>query len=509
ALRASLRVAACQAGAREAEAALATLAPIASERFSDAEQTLLWDTAITAAEQTLDAPLGLRVIDTLYVHGGPPRDPQRAAEVVDVLVMKLAIEQAVASFEELTPEGPPQVAVARRMLEHGLATQDAELVARATEALRDSPTAEDPELRTWIARGDEFLHGNPFVVGALLPLSGRGREVGQQLLQGMQLAALHEGGPELAVEDTGGEPGTTKRAVEALVGDQRVVAVLGPVGSRTTEAAAEATQRTQVPLLTFSAAEAATQAGENVFRALYSPRDELRALVRRALAQGGSRFVILYPDHGYGRTLERIFGEEVTAAGANSCAGVPYPPGTRSFVEYVKVALEGGCDVVLLADTSTQVASIAPTFAAEGAWSGIDGRIPENATRSVRFLLPSPSWSPALLGRAGRYLQGSLVVVPFYAESEAPTNTYFHEAYQERYGRPPQTFAAYGYDTYRMIATTLRLGFQTRTALSDALRSGTAVTPVTSLDRFSEERVPATTPPVYEIRGAVLEIQAR
>ena len=63
--------------------------------------------------------------------------------------------------------------------------------------------------------------------------------------------------------------------MESLIGDQRVVAVLGPVGIRTTEAAAASTRRAGVPLLSFSASEEATNAGEQVFRFLYSPRDEL------------------------------------------------------------------------------------------------------------------------------------------------------------------------------------------------------------------------------------------
>ncbi|MEM7435546.1 MAG: penicillin-binding protein activator [Myxococcota bacterium] len=506
ALRGALRVADCQLESSEPDQALHTLAPLAEERFTDSEQKLLWDTAVGASEQTLDAETGLRVLDTLLTGGDPP-DPERASEVISTLALKLTIEQAAVLFEDLRPGGAPQLSVARRMLEHGLSTQDADLVSRSTEALRDSAWMSDPEVRMLVVRGDEFLHGNPFVVGALLPLSGRGREVGRQLLQGMQLAALHEGGPELLVEDTAGDPSTTEAAVETLVGDQRVVAVLGPVGTRTTEAAAEATQGTQVPLLTFSAAERVTDIGPQVFRTLYSPRDEVRALIRAARRRGQTRFVSLYPDQGYGRTMRRIFEEEVRAAGGTACTSVAYPPGTRSFIEYVKPVLAGGCDTILLADAATQVASITPTFAAEGAWSTADGRLPESAEREVHFLLPSPSWTSSLIRRAGRYLQGALVVVPFYEASEATTNVFFREGYEERYGRAPGTFAAYGYDAYRLISSTLRQGYQTREALTDALELGARVSPVTSMDAFSSERVPDDSPAVYEIAGDQLELQ--
>jgi len=505
ALRASLYLGSCQLQLGDPERALQTIEPLAAERFSSEEQALLWDTAVIAAEQTIRATLALQVLDALIEQGGDPPDPQRVDAALALLVQKLTIEETALLFDELRAGALPHVAVSMRLLLHALDTQDAELVVRASDALRVSDSIEDPEVTMLVARADEFLHGNPYVVGALLPLSGRGREVGRQLLQGMQLAELDEGGPELVVEDTAGDPSRTTAAVESLIGNQRVVAVLGPVGSRTTEAAAASTRRAGVPLLSFSASEETTSAGEQVFRFLYSPRDELTALVGKARARGLSRFVVLYPDHGYGRTMERLFDQEVAAAGGIYCDGVAYPPGTKSFVDYVRTVLETTCDVVLFADVADQVALIAPTFAAEGAWSVAGGALPEHAESEVHFLLPSLSWSPKLVGRAQRYLQGALIALPFYAASEAALNQHFRTAYETRYGRAPQMFAAYGYDAYRMISATLRQGNQTRQALTDALKNGSGVTPVTSVDSFSPERAPARPPRVYEVRGALLQ----
>ena len=423
ALRALLHLGACQLQLGDPERALLTIEPIAGERFSSEEQALLWDTTLIAAEQTTSAAMTLGIIDVLVERGGTPPDPQRVDDAIQLLVQKLTIEETVVQFDQLRAGAPPQVAVSMRLLDHALDTQDAELVVRASDALRASDASSDPAVTLLIARADEFLHGNPYVVGALLPLSGRGREVGRQLLQGMQLAALDEGGPELVVEDTAGNPAKATGAVESLIGDQRVVAVLGPVASGTTEAAAASTRRAGVPLLSFSASEDTTSAGEQVFRFLYSLRDELTALVGKARARGLSRFVILYPNHGYGRTMERLFDQEVAAAGGVYCEGVAYPPGTKSFVEYVRTVLETSCDVVLFADVANQVALIAPTFAAEGAWSITGGVLPEHAEREVHYLLPSPSWSTKLVSRAGRYLQGALVALPFYDASPMKPDT--------------------------------------------------------------------------------------
>ena len=505
ALRASLHLGTCQLRLGDPERALLTIEPLAGERFSLEEQAQLWDTAVLASEQTIGAVTGLRVMDTLLATGATPPDPQRVSQAIELLAQKVTIEEAGRLFEELRPGAAPHTAIAKRLLVHALEVQDADGVVRAADALRISPSIESPEVALLVARADEFLHGNPYAIGVLLPLSGRGREVGRQLLQGMQLARLDEGGPELVVEDTEGDPDKTAAAVESLIGDQRVIAVLGPVGGRTTEAAAETTRRAGVPLLTFSASEDITSAGDEVFRLLYSPRDELSALVSQARSRGLSRFVILYPDHGYGRTMERLFDQEVAAAGGVYCEGVAYPPGTKSFVDYVQIVLDTTCDVVLLADVADQVALIAPTFAAEGAWSVGSGALPEHAEREVHYLLPSPSWSPALLRRAQRYVQGALIALPFYGASEATLNQHFRTAYETRYGKPPQVFAAYGYDAYRLVAATLRQGYQTREALIDALKAGAGVTPVTAVGALSSERTPAQPPHVYEVRGMVLE----
>ncbi|MBW2214664.1 MAG: penicillin-binding protein activator [Deltaproteobacteria bacterium] len=475
ALRALLHLGACQLQLGDPERALQTIEPLAGERFSTEEQALLWDTAVIAAEQTTNAALALGIFDGLIQHGEAPPDPQRVDAVIDVLVQKLTIEETELLFDELRAGALPHVAVSMRLLNHALDTQDAEWVVRASDALRASDSISDPEVTLSVARADEFLHGNPYVVGALLPLSGRGREVGRQILQGMQLAALDEGGPELVVQDTAGDPSKTTAAVEALIGDQRVVAVLGPVGSRTTEAAAASTRRAGVPLLSFSASEETTSAGEQVFRFLYSLRDELTALVGKARARGLSRFVILYPDHGYGRTMERLFDQEVAGLRPNR---------SRNHLRRRALRRCGRSGRAHRTDVRRR-----------GRLEHRQGR-PARARRA-RSALPS--------AEPERYLQGALVALPFYEASEATLNQHFRTAYETRYGRPPQMFSAYGYDAYRLISATLRQGNQTRQALTDALKSGSGVTPVTSVDSFSSGRTPAHPPQVYEVQGGLLQ----
>ena len=89
----------------------------------------LWDTVIVASEQTTSAVTGLRVMDTLIASGAEAPDPHRVSSALDLLAQKITIEEAADLFEELRPGGPPQVAVAMRLLEHALDLQDADALA--------------------------------------------------------------------------------------------------------------------------------------------------------------------------------------------------------------------------------------------------------------------------------------------------------------------------------------------------------------------------------------------
>ncbi|MBM4319837.1 MAG: hypothetical protein FJ125_07720, partial [Deltaproteobacteria bacterium] len=69
-------------------------------------------------------------------------------------------------------------------------------------------------------------------IGLLAPLSGRYRQIGEAVVQGAELALQLDGGPTVVREDSQGTPEGAAAAVERLVLEQGVVALLGPVGDR-------------------------------------------------------------------------------------------------------------------------------------------------------------------------------------------------------------------------------------------------------------------------------------
>ena len=97
-------------------------------------------------------------------------------------------------------------------------------------------------------------------IGAVLPLSGRYAVFGQKALQGIQAAfdfQLPDTGGEpgefnLVVKDSGADPVQAAQAVRDLSESDQVIAIIGPIFSRTTRAAAEAAEESKTPMISLS-----------------------------------------------------------------------------------------------------------------------------------------------------------------------------------------------------------------------------------------------------------------
>ena len=94
-------------------------------------------------------------------------------------------------------------------------------------------------------------------IGVVLPLSGPFARYGEETLQGIELAAGIFGGPasaqsgpgvKLLIRDTAGRPELAAEAVRALAANSSVSAIIGPMLSGESEAAAAAAEAAGVPL---------------------------------------------------------------------------------------------------------------------------------------------------------------------------------------------------------------------------------------------------------------------
>ena len=100
---------------------------------------------------------------------------------------------------------------------------------------------------------------NPRTIGAILPLSGEASVFGYKALKGLQLALdifnnqnTDKKPIELAIIDSEGNPFKAKQAVQRLVTEDHVIAIVGSLMSKTADAVASMAQKFSVPSISLS-----------------------------------------------------------------------------------------------------------------------------------------------------------------------------------------------------------------------------------------------------------------
>jgi outer membrane PBP1 activator LpoA protein len=265
-------------------------------------------------------------------------------------------------------EKPPAVALWLRLAQRELAAGDLDAAERALEAARQGARgAEMEEIREQLAarlrarRGigpelgllPEFAEvarleeppteGAAGTLGVVLPLSGSFARFGEASLRGVMLAAgIFEAdgaraGVRLAVRDSRGNPHVAAAAVAVLAADPDVRAIVGPLLSEESEAAAATAEREGVPLLALTPREGVAAKREHVFRLALTPRAEVEALADHAVqVLGVQRVAILHPRDAYGRGLKNLFWDSIEARGATVAGVASYEPDATDFADPIR-----------------------------------------------------------------------------------------------------------------------------------------------------------------------------
>jgi len=412
----------------------------------------------------------------------PAAEGQReTARVLDIVATRLSPQEVEALAAELPREG----------------SVGAALAARAA-------------VKTRVVAG---------TVGVAVPLTGKFKAWGEAILQGVALA-IPEGGPvRVVAKDTRGEPDGAAEAVAQLAAEG-AVAIVGGVTNAEAQRAAAAAQQEGVPLLSLSKVEGVTEGRPYVFRLMLTARAQAQALAELAVERRGlKQAVILYPEIPYGTELKGAFGAEVEARGGAVVRAVGYEGDRTNFAPMVKElvgrsqvekradwreiskaiqkeiqdpyrrsrALEKArkelspiveFDVIFVPDFARSVTLLAPALAAEDVVTACD---PEDLAKIQKvspwvvkpvLLLGGNGWDdPAIVEKAGRYVECAVFVDGFFPASERPDTKRFVEAFQTIHARAPSILEASAHDAAAMIAAAMARGASGRKELRDALAS--------------------------------------
>ncbi len=295
-------------------------------------------------------------------------------------------------------------------------------------------------------RPDQPLSGTAHI-GVLLPLTGEFAAYGQRSLNGIKLG-LGPLAEQLIVQDTRGDAATARGALDGLIADRSVLAVIGPLRGKVSEVVAPRAESAGLPLVTLSQQDGPT--GQWVKQPAMTAARQAAELAEFAVStQGLRRFGIFYPSDPYGIGLSDAFRDEVQKRGATVVGSMVYDPNQREHsVEMLSLAkwISGdGLQAVFI-----------PDFAA----SAIPLAVQLRKAHPDVFLLGSNGWNdPAVLGPAAMELDGAVFVDGFFASSTRRGTQEFVAAYRGAFGGAvPELLEAQGYDAALLVRQALQGG---------------------------------------------------
>ena len=316
-------------------------------------------------------------------------------------------------------------------------------------------------------------NGDPGLLGAVMPGASKDRIVLDAIAAGLGLAAgAADTKGVVAIETRAAADKTGAAEMVDALAHQNVVAIVGPFGDSSADAAAARAENLGVPLITLTPHAEGRAIGRFVFHIRHSPEARARALAERALAKGIKRFAVMGPDSDYGKGATSAFAAAIVKGGGTIVATELYPRDAISFGGFV-AKLGDGWDGIFIADEAQKLGLIAPTVAAKGA---IPRPLPFPKKvlggRPVLLLATADDLTNDFLTSAGRHAEGALLAPGFFADDADPAIKPFVDRFVMAFGHPPSATSAYAFDAAQLAAAASAGG---RIGLAATLASGQLV----------------------------------
>ncbi|OYT73201.1 MAG: ethanolamine utilization protein EutJ [Chloracidobacterium sp. CP2_5A] len=285
-------------------------------------------------------------------------------------------------------------------------------------------------------------------IGVYMPMTGDTATFGTSSMGGIRLATEERNAAggirgsriELILEDDRGQPEEAKTVVTRLVTRDKVIAVLGEVGSARSIVAAAVCQQKGVPMLTPSSTnEKVTRKGDYIFRVCFIDpfQGEAAAKFAANVLKLTRAAIITDVKNDYSVGLTKAFRESFARLGGTIVIEKNYQAGDASFNAQLTSIREAGVDFVY-----------APGY------YGDVGQIIKQA-RELGLRVPfigGDGWDSPDLWRGGKEaLNGCFITNHYSVDNPDPRVQAFIAAYRARNGDTPDALAALAYDGARAL----------------------------------------------------------
>ena len=346
-------------------------------------------------------------------------------------------------------------------------------------------------------------------IGVAQPLSGPLSALGQDLLNGVNLAVgeLNKAnysidGKRVTLEvmavDDKADAATGKTVAQQLV-DAGVVAVIGHLNSGVSIEAAPIYGAKDIPQIAISTNPKFTQLGlATTFRMVANDGLQARAIGSFAASQfGASRYAALDDGTPYGKGLTDGAAEQLKAEKKQVVVRESFDDKTVAFDDLAAKLKEAGIEVMVSTLNDYQVIAL------------IDALKKVNYTR-VRLLGGDTVKTTDMIKATG-IIEGIYATSPVLEAKEFVSGRQFLEKYLETYKKPPAYGGHYSYDSMYVLSAALQKAKSAKpkdiTAAMHAINGYAPVTGTMTWDDKGEQRYAAVG--VYELRRGSWELRMR
>ncbi|MBJ80285.1 MAG: hypothetical protein CMH60_03115 [Myxococcales bacterium] len=374
-------------------------------------------------------------------------------------------------------------------------------------------------------------------IGVLLPLSGRYKQFGNRAKTALEMAFAGQNTYRLIFEDTQASAAIAAKAVEKLVMDEHVLAIIGPLFSQEAYSAALKAEELSLPILSLSHREGIPELGSWVFRTALTVEAQASGLAKVAFEKLGMKnFAVLAPRSRYGKSFSHAFWDEVNqnqgeirgfetyehnattfqnpirrlvgryfrAARTEYIDGVRAirarqlsPQRTKTEIERLLKRLNPVIDFdgIIIPDSGKNIGLIAPAIVFEDIVLTRDKKELETIRKTTKqkeikpvVLMGASTWNSSLTLRScEKYCENAIFVDAYFADRPAPEVQEFVGSFQEKLGIQPRLSEAQAYDTAGWLLTILQNKKpQTRKELRVALLEAKPYAGVSAKMQFQE-----------------------
>lgn len=332
--------------------------------------------------------------------------------------------------------------------------------------------------------GGELADDEPIVIGVSGPKTGNQAEYGKNWEEGFQIALDEinaaggiQGHPvELDFQDSQGEASQATTIAQRFVSDESVLGVMGDFSSATSMVASPLYQRGGLVQLGITNSHPDfTETGDFIFATSVTQEVEGREVATKAGALG-DKIAVIYLNNDWGSTAFDIIEEQIAADGNELVYSTAVEETSTDFRPQLLAARDAGADAIVY---YTYYASTA-LLAQQADQAGLD--IPELAVSS--------NYAPEFLELGGEAVEDIYLNTVFFPGSSDPEVQAFVDAFTEKWGYAPNSFAAYAYDGLHQLAWAAENAETLdRQGLRDALDAGVDIPSVIFGDsEFNDER---------------------